>query len=221
MNEEGQRRLDARDTAGAQRVEPECGHDFDGLVRSLGNAHDLAERQAAEIARLEARLRAVEADRQQYAEGMAREERERRAVERELADKENARKHWQLATQQEVGAHDRTRAEARRLTEERDAMLVHHRAAAEFLEEHERLREELEDSNATYRAVMDEACAGGVTYSTDDRLHCTCVPHLREGVKALRELVQDIFWASGAGHSVEQYRERAKEALTPPRPAGS
>ena len=56
----------------------------------------------------------------------------------------------------------------------------------------ERLREELEDGNAAYHSVMKEACSGGITYETDDRLHCTCVPHLREGVRALQARVREL-----------------------------
>src|SRR5690349_1400889 len=52
-------------------------------------------------------------------------------------------------------------------------------------QEIEDLREEIADGNAAYQEVLREACEGGVTYGTDDRLHCTCVPHLREGVKTL------------------------------------
>jgi chromosome condensin MukBEF ATPase and DNA-binding subunit MukB len=72
----------------------------------------------------------------------------------------------------------------------RVASLEHRLSAAQA--ENERLREELEDSNGSYRDVMKEACAGGVTYETDDRLHCTCVPHLREGVKALTARTRDL-----------------------------
>ena len=56
-------------------------------------------------------------------------------------------------------------------------------------EEVARLREELEDGNAAYQAVMKEACEGGITYETDDRLHCTCVPHLRQGIATLARLL--------------------------------
>ena len=61
-----------------------------------------------------------------------------------------------------------------------------HADRATLLREYEAVVEELEDGNEAYRAVMREACEGGVTYSTDDRLHCTCVPHLREGIQTLR-----------------------------------
>ncbi len=61
------------------------------------------------------------------------------------------------------------------------------------VEENARLKEEIEDTNEAYRSVIEEACAGGVTYETDDRLHCTCVPHLREGVARLRAALQRLY----------------------------
>ena len=45
------------------------------------------------------------------------------------------------------------------------------------------LQEELNDGNAAYRQVMKEVCTRG----PDDVMHCTCVPHLRQGVKELTE----------------------------------
>jgi len=46
-------------------------------------------------------------------------------------------------------------------------------------EENERLRHRVEDHEDDFRKVVSEKCA-------PDERHCSCVPHLREGMKLLR-----------------------------------
>ena len=109
---------------------------------------------------------------------------------------------FQLAAAEEVAAENRGRAdrleayldkETREIARLKADLVfqenVQARDAGEItrlLREVARLKEEIEDGNSVYRSVMEEACAGGITYDTDDRQHCTCVPHLREGVARLR-----------------------------------
>ena len=66
-------------------------------------------------------------------------------------------------------------------------------------EELDAAKEEAADYDETYRMVMDEKCAG-------DEIHCTCVPHLRRGIKELREQLD----AEKA--KIEQHRATASGA---------
>ena len=52
-------------------------------------------------------------------------------------------------------------------------------------------RAEARDNKEAYERTLNEACTARHPF-TDDRVHCTCVPHLREGVRALTKECDDL-----------------------------